>query len=886
MNADRTPRRLCGLATAFRTALWTMDASGGTATRILDDGYDARMPAWSPDGRTLAFQAYLRDTWHIWTVKADGTDLRQITSGPFDYREPQWSPDGTRLAFSSDRTDNYDVWVVTLASGDMRQVTAEPSNESMPAWSPDGRELVYVSDRQARGLYARPVQGGAERLVAADAATIYTPSFAPDGKTVAYVAIDGPVARLMVGGTNIADASEDVFPFRPQWLASGQILYTADGAVKRRPRAGGTAATIPFSAEVAFTRAAFTPKARRFPEAGPQRVRGVMHPVISPDGQWIVFAALGDLWRVSTREGTAEPERLTSDAFVESNPSWSPDGKSLAFASDRDGAVRLWIRDMATGRDRRIGGEGSWPSWSPDGARLAYLDPESQLKIAEVASREERTAHARVFEPGRPSFSPDGRAVVMSALNPYSTRFREGTNQVLKVAVLPDTTPEGKGAFPPDRWFDPVPHKSVGMRENFGPVWSPDGREMAAIVDGALMTYPVARDGTPTGPARRVAPDLASSPSYAADSRHLAYQTVDRFRIVDLVDGSIRDVVPRWTWTPTVTTGALTIHAGRLFDGRGTDVREQVDVVVEGNRIAQVVPHDAANHRGAVVDASQQTVVPGLIESHTHLTTGYGETLGRIWLAYGITTVRNPASNAFEGQEHREAIESGVRVGPRIITTGEPLDGTRIYYPGGVALDGGGMVDAQLARAEALSFDFIKTYVRLPDLLQKRVIEGAHRAGMPVTSHEIYPAVAYGADGVEHVRGTSRRGYSPKLSQLNRSYDDVAQLLIASGMTMTPTITIQGGFQVLTAKDPWWVTDRRVTTMRTSVGQLIGKPAVSGGQQSSICANPDRSLAMSINGRAICRIAFPATIRSSASRYQGNRSARPLRQSPACSTGR
>jgi hypothetical protein len=78
-----------------------------------------------------------------------------------------------------------------------------------------------------------------------------------------------------------------------------------------------------------------------------------------------------------------------------------------------------------------------------------------------------------------------------------------------------------------------------------------------------------------------------------------------------------------------------------------------------------------------------------------------------------------------------------------------------------VALDGGGMVDAQLARAEALNFDFIKTYVRLPDLLQKRVIEGAHRAGMPVTSHEIYPAVAYGADGVEHIRGTSRRGFSP-----------------------------------------------------------------------------------------------------------------------------
>ena len=72
-----------------------------------------------------------------------------------------------------------------------------------------------------------------------------------------------------------------------------------------------------------------------------------------------------------------------------------------------------------------------------------------------------------------------------------------------------------------------------------------------------------------------------------------------------------------------------------------------------------------------------------------------------------------------------------------------------------------------------MGFDFIKTYVRLPDLLQKRVIDEAHRMGMPVTSHEIYPAVAYGADGVEHIRGTSRRGFSPKMSELRRSYRDV-----------------------------------------------------------------------------------------------------------------
>jgi imidazolonepropionase-like amidohydrolase len=206
-------------------------------------------------------------------------------------------------------------------------------------------------------------------------------------------------------------------------------------------------------------------------------------------------------------------------------------------------------------------------------------------------------------------------------------------------------------------------------------------------------------------------------------------------------------------------------------------------------------------------------VLPGLIESHAHLTKSYGEALGRIWLSFGITSVRNPATNPFEGQEDREAIEAGVRIGPRVFTTGEPFDGTRIYYPGGTALDGGAQVADQLARAQKMGFDLIKTYVRLPDLLQKRVIDEAHRLGLPVTSHEIYPAVAYGADGVEHIRGTSRRGYSPKMSELRRSYRDVIDLLAASKMTLTPTIGIQGGYQVLTLGDGSWINDPRLQSL-------------------------------------------------------------------------
>jgi imidazolonepropionase-like amidohydrolase len=156
---------------------------------------------------------------------------------------------------------------------------------------------------------------------------------------------------------------------------------------------------------------------------------------------------------------------------------------------------------------------------------------------------------------------------------------------------------------------------------------------------------------------------------------------------------------------------------------------------------------------------------------------------------------------------------AGVRLGPRIFTTGAPFDGARIYYSGGVAVNSAAQLQLELDRAVSLDYDLFKTYVRLPDELQKHVIAFAHQHGAPVTSHEIYPAVASGADGVEHVRGTSRRGYSPKVTALNYTYRDVIDLLTASKMTITPTLGIQGWFPLVLARDPSRIDDPRFRTL-------------------------------------------------------------------------
>src|SRR5207247_5907367 len=270
-----------------------------------------------------------------------------------------------------------------------------------------------------------------------------------------------------------------------------------------------------------------------------------------------------------------------------------------------------------------------------------------------------------------------------------------------------------------------------------------------------------------------------------------------------------REVPVNLTWKPKKPEGRTVIHASHLFDGRTPDLHENVDIVIDGNRIRSVEAHRVDLHAGNVVDAGDSTVMPGLIETHAHLSEAYGEKLGRIFLAYGITTVRNPATNPYAAMENRESIDAGVRPGPRAFTTGYTFDGSRIFYSGSGTMHDEKQIDLELGRARALGYDLVKTYVRLPDLLQKRVIDDSHAHGMWVTSHELYPAVAFGADGVEHIRGTSRRGYSPKVTAMNHSYSDVIDLLTHSKMTLTPTVEISGGFALAAYHDPTLLNDPR-----------------------------------------------------------------------------
>jgi Tol biopolymer transport system component len=796
------------IALDLQGGLWVVPATGGAAARLSDEYGDVRQPAWSPDGRTIAFQSYRDGTWRIWTVQADGANLRAVTAGPFDDREPHWSPDGRTLAFSSDRSGNYDVWTMDVGSGALTQITNDGASDFFPAWSPDGRQIAFVSNRTSGpGVYV-VTPGGEDRLMAADSGSVGAPSWSPSGKLLFSVVpgnqqqASGEPARLVFDGQPLA-TGEDYHPFRAAWLSDDEFLYPSDGTIKRRSISKGSGAPVAFSATLRLTPPSYTHKVRDFDTTAPNAALGIVRPVVSPDGSRIAFAALADLWSAPLG-GT--PTKLTDDAFVDSDPAWSPDATKLAFASDRGGSMDIWVRDFATGRDvqlTRMPEAEMAPAWSPDGQSIVFVSniayEQGEVYVVPAAGGQPRLILPRSFGPGYPSWSADGRFVIVASLRPYSSRYREGMNYYAIVPV--------DGGAP--EVIVPQAHVPMGKRAGDGPALAPDGRHLAFVSHNLLYVMPVGRDGKPTGPARQVTTELADSISWAGSDRIL-YIATDRLKLVSTRDGSTTDVPTNVTWTRQVPTGRKVVHAGRLIDGTSASALVDVDIVIEGNRIRSIEPHrDALHEGGVVIDASGQSVMPGLIEGHGHQLKEHGDLFGRVHLAYGITAVRNIGSVPYEAVEEKEAIESGRRIGPRVFVGGYLLDGARPYYPMATTAPTAAVVDMEVERARRLGYDMLKTYVRLPDLLQKRAIEGAHRIGIPTSSHEIYPAGLSGTDSVEHTGATSRRGYSTKQSLLGRAYEDVIEIVAKSGMTITPTLAL-GGFNAAVAADATILDDPRM----------------------------------------------------------------------------
>lgn len=799
--------------------LWLLPATGGDAQAITDPLGDARQPAWSPDGNQICFQAYWSGNWHIYSVQKDGGQLQQLTHGPFDHREPHWSPDGRQIVFSSDREGSYDLWVLELESGAINQITNEETNEYGPVWSPDGSEIAYISDNPSqKGLHVWSLSEATRQPAYASSEKLAGASWSPDGRYLLFNELSFAESKLLQISAKkskdeavlLSKAEDDVFPFRASWLSNAEYIYTSTGQIRRGALGKAEEKTIPFQVRVKVNRHTYPKKRHDFDPGPPQTTKGIAWPTISPDGRRIAFVALGDLWLQKTKGGAAR--QLTDNAYVEIAPAWSPDGR-LAYISDQGGAFAIWTMDAANGKHQKLSeveGSPAGIDWSPDGQKIAYAAGYGP-RLGQLWTINAQNGQAQKTGPflkssiGAPSWSADGQSIAVSVLQPYSSLYREGINRVLYISS------DGEkqwGLRSLEQW-------SLGVRAKDGPVWSPDGKYLALISQGLLWIAPVDREGQINGPPIRLTNELADMPTWTADAQNILFMATDRLKKINIKTDSIKEIPVNLNWVRKAPEERTIIHAGGLFDGLNKSLQKDVDLIIERNRILAIEKHDPNRRADKKIDASEAFVMPGLIDIHAHQGSWGGEKLNRSWLAWGVTATRDPATDPYDALNRKEAQAAGQIVGPRVFFTGSPIDGNRVYYAGTYAQQSPAQVELELKRAEALGYDMIKTYVRLPDPLQKRVVAKAHELGVPVSSHELYPAVAYGTDGVEHIQGTSRRGYSPKITDILRSYGDVSELLGASGMTFTPTTGIYVSYAYLLAQNEVVLDDPRLKALET-----------------------------------------------------------------------
>ena len=201
-------------------------------------------PAWSPDGKLVAFASRRDGRSHIYVMRADGTHVRQVTHGKSDDDGPAWSPDQGRLAFSRGR----ELFTVDSAGGPVRRLTRGLGGEAAnPAWSPDGKLIAYDYRRpgfDSREIWVVRVDGTRPRLVTKLPAVSTLPSWSPDGRRLAFQ------SNLHGGHFEIYSIGRDGRGLRretrsaidtidPAWSPNGkEIAFSRDGAIWTVDRAG------------------------------------------------------------------------------------------------------------------------------------------------------------------------------------------------------------------------------------------------------------------------------------------------------------------------------------------------------------------------------------------------------------------------------------------------------------------------------------------------------------------------------------------------------------------------------------------------------------------------------------------------------------------------
>ncbi len=426
------------IAFTYLGDIWVVNEDGKNPQRLTDNKARDILPRFSPDGNSIAFSSNRAGNYDVYVMPASGGAPRQLTFYSGDDMVVGWTPDGKKIIFVSARGDGAFPELRTLyeisADGGME----EPIKTDWGAWasfSPDGSKMAFTRhpsewNRQhyrgsfAADLWVEDVKAQTfGKLGDEDYKGNYLwPMYGHDGH-IYYVADELPVERgIKFGGPEVMQSVNNIWKipekggkpvqvthhtdgnlYYPSMSADGKVIVYEDnfGLWKLDVSSGkSTEIHVDIKADLKDNNVqtvTFNNNADDFN--------------VSPSGRRIAVGVHGEIFTIAAERG--ETQRVTDTPWRDQSPKWSPDGKWIAFISDRTGHEEIWISDEL-GKDVEKLSDADCEKgefeWSPDSKSVMWNCSDHKLRLTTVESGEtEVVASNDVGNLDSPAFSPDGK---------------------------------------------------------------------------------------------------------------------------------------------------------------------------------------------------------------------------------------------------------------------------------------------------------------------------------------------------------------------------------------------------------------------------------------------------------------------------------------------
>ncbi|MBI2620044.1 MAG: PD40 domain-containing protein [Ignavibacteriales bacterium] len=438
-----------------QTDIIIQPADGGSPVRVFDSEANEVQATWSPDGSLLAFVSSRNHGGHfapvlgfgnlnlildgkggdIFIVKPFGGEPLKLVSNAFD---PAWSPDGKEIAFRSARDAQWDLWKVSADGGEPARITNDADYDYQPAWSPDGKWIVYGSTLGGGTfrLFAIGSSGGARIPLTDGGSLVSGPEFVNDGTAIIFSSARGgsinlwqlsfapedtnaSAHRVTIGqGSDVnASISRDGRKIAYSSISSGPDIWEltiSSGSLRRVTSENGIeqqAVLSPDGSQLAL----------RSDRGGTSAIwmvdlKGTFKRLFSaatgfsfwsPDGKHISYNSSSGI-EVRSVGDLSSTIIIPNAAFS----TWNPSGTKIAFMRNDEGRNGVWTRELQTGKEEKIvsmDGVASFPAWSPDGSIIVFnedVGDTRRLLVVPASGGTPRVIPTDDAEYSHPSFSP------------------------------------------------------------------------------------------------------------------------------------------------------------------------------------------------------------------------------------------------------------------------------------------------------------------------------------------------------------------------------------------------------------------------------------------------------------------------------------------------